>query len=71
MPLDFGSATNLFMGTEEELARALGIERGDLRRYRQQPHSVPGDLLDRLGDVLIERGWGMRRVGELLKEAEE
>ncbi len=69
MPLDFRRATTLFMGTEEELARALGMEAGDLRRYRQQPESVPDDVLARLGNVLMERGRGMRRVGELLKEA--
>lgn len=68
MPLDFRSATSLFMGSEQELARALDVEPGDLRKWRQEPGSAPDDVLTRLADVLIERGRGMRRVGELLKQ---
>ena len=68
MPLDFQNAAALFMGTEQELARALGISVADLRAARTNPGRVPGDLLQRLGRVLIERGSGMKRVGEMLIE---
>jgi hypothetical protein len=68
MPLDFTRATDLFVSTEEELAMALGIPVADLRSYRQKPGSVPDPVLERLADVLIERGRGMIRVGELLRE---
>lgn len=67
MPLDFRTATDLFVSTEEELAMALGIPVADVRSYRQKPGSAPGDVLDRLADVLVERGRGMARVGEMLK----
>jgi hypothetical protein len=66
MALDFARATALFMGTEQELALALGVPVGDLRQYRTQPQRVPAEVLARLGRVLIERGQGMQRVGELL-----
>jgi hypothetical protein len=68
MPLDFMSAARLFMGTEEELARALQVSVADLRSYRTNPGQAPKALLGRLGAVLIERGTGMKRVGEMLQE---
>ena len=68
MALDFKRAADLFLASEEELARALGIEVGDLRSYRQNPDSAPDALLTRMGEVLVERGRGMARVGELLQE---
>lgn len=68
MPLDFTRATDLFVSTEEELALALGIPVADLRSYRQKPANVPDTVLMRLAEVLIERGRGMIRVGELLRE---
>lgn len=66
--LDFKRATDLFMGTERELALALGVERSEIQRYRKDPAQVPRDLLDRLGRALGERGRGMIRVGEMLEE---
>ena len=68
LPLDFASAARLFMGTEEELARGLGIAVADLRAARTNPQRVPVELLHRLGRLLEERGRGMVRVGELLQE---
>ena len=68
MPLDFESAARLFMGTEEELARALGVSVGDVRAMRTTPANVPPRLVARLSAVLIERGRGMTRVGEMLRE---
>jgi hypothetical protein len=68
MPLDFTSAVRLFMGTEEELARALEVDLGDLRSMRTNPGQASPALLRRLGDVLVERGRGMARVGEMLQE---
>jgi hypothetical protein len=67
MPLDFASAARLFMGTEEELARALGVAIGDVRAMRTSPANVPAPLVRRLGDVLAERGQAMIRVAELLR----
>jgi hypothetical protein len=64
--LDFKRATDLFMGTEQELSMALGLPPGDLRSYRQNPLRVPPEVLVRLGHVLMERGRGMARVGEML-----
>lgn len=66
MPLDFASASRLFMGTDEELARALGIQLGDVRALRTSPGEAAPELLLRLGQVLVDRGRGMARVGELL-----
>lgn len=66
MPLDFGRAADLFMGTEEELARALGISVADVRSARASTRNVSPALLRKMGEVLIERGRGMKRVGELL-----
>lgn len=68
MPLDFQSAAALFMGTEQELAKALGISVADLRAARTNPRHVPRELVRKLGNVLVERGSGMRRVGEMLLE---
>ncbi len=68
MPLDFARAAALFMGTEEELARALGLPVADLRAARTTPARVRDELLARMGRVLVERGAGMKRVGEMLLE---
>ena len=65
MPLDFARAAALFMGSEQELATALGVPLGDVRSYRNDPRRVPEAILAKLGTVLIERGKGMQRVGEL------
>lgn len=69
MPLDFKRATDLFLGREGELATALGIGTDALEGYRRRPATAPPDLVNRLADVLMERGRGMIRVGELLAEA--
>ncbi len=68
MAIDFKRASDLFLGSEKELALALAIPVGDLRDYRQNPERAPEELLRQLGRVLVERGNGMRRVGELLEE---
>ncbi len=68
MALDFKRASDLFLGSEKELALALAVPVGDLRDFRQNPDRVPEELLRQLGRVLVERGNGMRRVGELLQE---
>lgn len=68
MPLDYAKAMQLFMGTEDELARAVGVSVADLRSLRSNPQRATPDQLERLGRVLIERGTGMRRVGEMLVE---
>ncbi len=68
MAIDFKRATDLFLGSEKELALALAVPVADLRDYRQNPERVPEELLRQLGRVLVERGNGMRRVGELLQE---
>lgn len=68
MPLDFRTASALFVSTEEELALALGVPVADVRSYRQKPDSAPPDLLEKLASVLVERGHGMMRVGEMLSE---
>jgi hypothetical protein len=70
MPLDFKRGTDLFLGRTDELAMALGIEAGALEGYRRDPATVPPDLVNRLAEVLVERGRGMVRVGELLAESE-
>ncbi len=70
MPLDFKRATDVFLGTEQELALALGVPVADLRDARQNPERAAEELLERLGRVLIERGNSMRRVGELLLDSE-
>jgi hypothetical protein len=68
MPLDFARAAQLFMGTEAELARALDIPVADLRSIRANPQRASAVLLARMGEVLVERGRGMARVGEMLLE---
>ncbi len=68
MAIDFKRASDLFLGSEKELALALAIPVADLRDYRQNPDRAPEELLRQLGRVLVERGNGMRRVGELLEE---
>ncbi len=68
MSLDFKRASDLFMASESELAMALGVPVGDVRDYRQNPERAPDAVLRKLGQVLVERGNGMRRVGELLRE---
>lgn len=68
MPLDFASAARLFMGTEEELARALGVAIADLRAMRTTPAQATPELVQKLGRILVERGTGMVRVGEMLQE---
>jgi hypothetical protein len=68
MALDFTSAARLFMGTEEELAAGLGIAVADLRSARTNPQRVQPALLARFGKLLEERGNGMARVGQMLRE---
>jgi hypothetical protein len=68
VPLDFARAAQLFMGSEDELARALSISVADLRALRTQPQRVSPEILARLGTILVERGTGMARVGEMLLE---
>lgn len=68
MPLDFARAARLFMGTEEELARALDLPVADIREYRANPERAGEAELERLGRVLVERGTGMERVGRMLLE---
>jgi hypothetical protein len=68
MPLDFARAAQLFMGTEEELARGLDISIADLRAMRTTPGRAPKQLLVTMGRLLEERGRGMLRVGEILQE---
>jgi len=68
MPLDFARAAQLFMGTEAELARALDIPVAELRSIRANPQRASAPLLARMGEVLVERGRGMARVGEMLLE---
>lgn len=68
MPLDFARAVQLFMGTEEELARGLDITVADLRAMRTTPGRAPHPLVRKMGQLLEERGRGMLRVGEMLQE---
>lgn len=68
MPLDFSTAVALFLSNEQELAAALRISIADLRAYRASPASVPAGILARLGEVLLERGQGMQRVGQMLAD---
>jgi hypothetical protein len=68
MPLDFARGAQLFMGSEEELAKALGVEVADVRALRSNPQRAGHDVLAKLGRVLMERGKGMARVGEMLVE---
>jgi hypothetical protein len=68
MPLDFARAAQLFTGTEEELARALDMAVADLRSLRTNPLRASPQQLAHLGRILVERGTGMARVGEMLQE---
>jgi hypothetical protein len=68
VPLNFASAALLFTGSEEELARALSLSLADLRALRTNPQRATPQQLARLGQVLVERGTGMARVGEMLIE---
>jgi hypothetical protein len=68
MALDYAKAMQLFMGTEDELARAVGQSVADVRSLRANPQRATPAQLERLGRVLIERGNGMKRVGEMLVE---
>ncbi|MGD8276518.1 MAG: hypothetical protein PVH00_00770 [Gemmatimonadota bacterium] len=68
MPLDFARAAQLFMGSEDELSRALGVPVADLRSLRANPQRADREVLAKLGRVLEERGKGMARVGEMLVE---
>jgi hypothetical protein len=71
MPLDFKRGTDLFMGREDELARALRLDAGELRQHRAAPTGVPAPLLRSLADVLEERGKAMIRVAEMLHDEAE
>jgi hypothetical protein len=64
MALDFTSAAQLFMGTEDELCMSVA----DLRSARTNPQLVPPAVLLRFGKLLEERGRGMARVGQMLQE---
>jgi hypothetical protein len=68
MSLDFARAADLFMGSEHELALALGITVADMRELRTNPRRASPELVHKLAGILIERGNAMRRVGELLQE---
>lgn len=68
MPLDFKRATDVFLGREDELARALGLDVAALRRHRQEPGSAPASLLHTLSRVLDDRGRAMVRLGEMLRD---
>ena len=67
MGLDFRRAAELFMASEGELASALDLDAGTLRRFRQGGPVPKGTLL-RMADVLTERGRAMVRVGEMIRE---
>lgn len=68
--LDFKRCTDLFLGSEGELARALGMDTKDLRRLREEPALASSEVLGKLGTILEERGRGMIRVGQMLVESE-
>lgn len=67
--LDFRRAADLFVSSDRELAAALRISAADVARFRARPESAPAELLSRLGTLLIERGQGMTRVGQMLQDA--
>ena len=71
MALDFARAVQLFMGSEEELARGLGISVADLRAMRTTPNRAPKQLVLRMAQMLEERGRAMTRVSEMLREDHE
>jgi hypothetical protein len=68
MALDFSRGSDLFMASEQELALALGISVADVRELRTNPRRANPDVMNRLAKVLIERGKGMQRVGEMILE---
>jgi len=68
MPLDFARGAQLFTASEQELAKALGVEVADVRALRSNPQRASREMLAQLGRVLVERGKGMSRVGEMLLE---
>ncbi len=70
MVLDFARAADLFMGSEKELAMALGVTVADVRELRTNPRRASPELMTRLGEVLVERGSGMKRVGEMMQESD-
>ncbi|HUH12848.1 MAG TPA: hypothetical protein VMK65_07045 [Longimicrobiales bacterium] len=67
MALDFKRCTDLFLGTERELALALGASPEEVRRLRGAPQAADDTRLTRLADVLEERGRAMLRVAEMLR----
>ena len=67
MGLDFARGADLFMGSEEELALALGVTVADLRMFRTNPKRANEQLMRKLAAVLIERGEAMKKVGALLQ----
>jgi hypothetical protein len=71
MGLDFARGADLFMGSEQELALALGVTVADLRMLRTNPRRANEQLMTRLAEVLIERGNAMKRVGDLLLHGEQ
>lgn len=68
MSIDFKRAASLFVSSEQELAQALGLNVEEVRRYIQAPGSASDDLMERLAALLVERGQGMARVGEMIRE---
>ena len=66
MGLDFARGAELFMGSEQELALALGVTVADLREFRTNPKRANEQLVTQLAQVLIQRGEAMKRVGNLL-----
>lgn len=66
--LDFKRCTDLFLGSERELALALGIAPEEVKRLRSRPADAREEHLERLARVLDERGRGMLRVAEMLRE---
>lgn len=66
--LDFKRCSDLFLGSERELALALGIALDEVTRLRGRPEDASDTVLLRLAQVLEERGQGMQRVAEMLRE---
>ena len=71
MALDFKRCTDLFLGSERELALALGVSPEEVRRLRGAPRSADPARLARLADVLEERGRAMLRVADMLRDEAE
>lgn len=68
MALDFKRCTDLFLGTERELALALDLPPEEVRRLRATPGAADRARVSRLATVLEERGRAMLRVAEMLHE---